>query len=376
MDPLRRDLAGEVRRRVPEHREMRRARVEDAAVRGEDRHEVARVLGQRAEVQLAGAQLLLRLAVQRDVAEAPHAAGDRAADAPRLREALEGPSVAQHEDVEALRLGLAVELLHLGEKGRGVGDVGQRGLERALVVARHERLVGQRPHVDEAAVVGDDLAARVDHEDAVGGRVEHAVQDLGGRLEDALDVLDRAPAHRLGGRSDRALVAGTATRHARTRALATRPARPSDLATSPVTCSLERCQRLHLRHIPVSTGSCCSHAASAITVGCSASTSGPPTAPWDRHARTGRRRLAGFGEPGRRSPTFRSVLHFSAPERKPSRRPVPTAGPYAIDVLPRRGRGRRPLHAVAQVAPREPPLRARPGCSAGSSRSRIWSRSS
>lgn len=62
--------------------------------------------------------------------------------------------------------------------------------------------------------------------------------------------------------------------------------------------------------------------------------------------RDGPSRLAGFGEPGRRSPTFRSVLHFSAPERKPSRRPVPTAGPYAIDSYRDEGAGGRFLQSL------------------------------
>lgn len=57
-------------------------------------------------------------------------------------------------------------------------------------------------------------------------------------------------------------------------------------------------------------------------------------------------RLAGFGEVGRRAPTFRSVLHFSAPEGRARRRPVPTAGPYAIDSYRDEGAGGRFLQSL------------------------------
>ena len=60
----------------------------------------------------------------------------------------------------------------------------------------------------------------------------------------------------------------------------------------------------------------------------------------------GTSRLAEFGEPDRRSMTFRSVLHFSAVDRKPSRRPVPAAGPYAIDAYRDEGAGGRFLQSL------------------------------
>jgi len=63
-------------------------------------------------------------------------------------------------------------------------------------------------------------------------------------------------------------------------------------------------------------------------------------------ARDGSSRLATFGAPGRRAATFRSVLHFSAPEGKAKRRPVPTAGPYAIDAYRDEGAGGRFLQSL------------------------------
>jgi len=60
----------------------------------------------------------------------------------------------------------------------------------------------------------------------------------------------------------------------------------------------------------------------------------------------GTSRLASFGEPALRSSTFRSVLHFSALERKPSRRPQPTAGPYAIASYRDEGAGGRFLQSL------------------------------
>jgi hypothetical chaperone protein len=60
----------------------------------------------------------------------------------------------------------------------------------------------------------------------------------------------------------------------------------------------------------------------------------------------GTSRLAEFGEPDRRSLTFRSVLHFSAIDRKPQRRPEPTAGPWAIDSYRDEGAGGRFLQSL------------------------------
>jgi hypothetical chaperone protein len=60
----------------------------------------------------------------------------------------------------------------------------------------------------------------------------------------------------------------------------------------------------------------------------------------------GASRLAEFGAPGRRATTFRSVLHFSAVDRKPNRRPEPSAGPYAIDSYRDEGAGGRFLQSL------------------------------
>jgi hypothetical chaperone protein len=62
--------------------------------------------------------------------------------------------------------------------------------------------------------------------------------------------------------------------------------------------------------------------------------------------RAGGTRLATFGPADRPSATFRSVLHFSALERKPSRRPVPTTGPDAIASYLDEGAGGRFLQSL------------------------------
>lgn len=60
----------------------------------------------------------------------------------------------------------------------------------------------------------------------------------------------------------------------------------------------------------------------------------------------GASRLATFGRDGRRTATFRSVLHFSALDRKPNQRPVPTAGPEAIASYLDEGAGGRFLQSL------------------------------
>jgi hypothetical chaperone protein len=57
-------------------------------------------------------------------------------------------------------------------------------------------------------------------------------------------------------------------------------------------------------------------------------------------------RLAVFGDPGLGTSTFRSVLHFSALERKPNARPAPTTGPWAIASYLDEGAGGRFLQSL------------------------------
>ena len=84
---------------IAEHALDRRALVEARAVGGEHRDRVGGVLDQRAEQLFAGAQRLLCGQLLGDVAEAPHAADDLAAQPLRRRVALDRPAVDQLEDV-------------------------------------------------------------------------------------------------------------------------------------------------------------------------------------------------------------------------------------------------------------------------------------
>lgn len=60
----------------------------------------------------------------------------------------------------------------------------------------------------------------------------------------------------------------------------------------------------------------------------------------------GASRLASFAGPDGSATTFRSVLHFSALDRVPSRRPEPTAGPRAIASYLDEGAGGRFLQSI------------------------------
>ena len=121
-------------------------------------------------------ELVLEAAVLGDVAEAPHAADDLAVDALRQRVALEDAPVLELEDVVTVRLGLVVQALDLGRRTRGIAELLEHERERAAVVARLEHFGGMLPHLGEAAVPARDAAGAVDHEDAVGGRLERRRQ--------------------------------------------------------------------------------------------------------------------------------------------------------------------------------------------------------
>ena len=116
-------------------------------------------------------ELALQAPVLGDVAEAPDPPDDLAADALRERVALEDAAVLELERVVALRLGIGVELLHLGDEGPGIAELIEHERQR-VVVARLERLGREPPHLDEAAVEARDGAGAVDDEDPVGGRLE------------------------------------------------------------------------------------------------------------------------------------------------------------------------------------------------------------
>ena len=104
-------------------------------------------------------------------------------DALRDREALEDAAVAELEHVVALGVGLCVELLDLAEEGLGIGELVEDVRRAALVVARLEDTVGYAPHLGEPSVAAGDASVGVDHEDAVGGRVERRMQQGQRRAE-------------------------------------------------------------------------------------------------------------------------------------------------------------------------------------------------
>ncbi len=104
-----------------------------------------------------------------DVAEAPHPPDDPALDVLRLRVALEDAAVLEGQHIEALRVRIGVELLHLLDEAVGIAQLREHVRDGQRVVARVEDLPREAPLPGELAVVGEDLAAVIDHQDAVGG---------------------------------------------------------------------------------------------------------------------------------------------------------------------------------------------------------------
>ena len=93
-----------------------------------------------------------------------------------MRVALEDPAVGERERVVALGLGRRVQLVDLRQERVGVGSWPARGRWRRRRRAPSSTSLGHAPHLDEPAVVAGDAALDVDHEDAVGGRVEGGVE--------------------------------------------------------------------------------------------------------------------------------------------------------------------------------------------------------
>src|SRR5688572_19538687 len=80
-----------------------------------------------------------------DITEAPHAPDTAAADALRLRIALEGAAILELENVEALGFALRVQLLDFREKLRGVAKLIEHGRDRRAVVSAVEDRGGNAP---------------------------------------------------------------------------------------------------------------------------------------------------------------------------------------------------------------------------------------
>ena len=128
-------------------------------------------------------ELALQPPVLGDVSEAPHPAADLAADPLRQRIAFEHPPVLELEQVVALRLGVGVELLDLGDERSRIAELIEHRCQRVVVVARFEGLRWNAPHLDEAAVEARDAAHAIDDEDAVGRRFEGGGQHRVGGAE-------------------------------------------------------------------------------------------------------------------------------------------------------------------------------------------------
>ena len=142
--------------------------------------------GQRVVERLVR-ELVLQPAVFGDVAEAPHAPDDFAVDPLRQRIAFEHAPVLELERVVAVRIGLVVELLDLGDERLGIAELFEHERERLAVVACAQDAVRDAPHLGEAGVEAGDATVAVDNEDPVGGRLEgrgqHGVRGAEIRLD-------------------------------------------------------------------------------------------------------------------------------------------------------------------------------------------------
>ena len=152
----------------------------------------------------------------------------RAVDDLGKRVALDQAAVLELEDVVADRGRLRVDGHHLLDEGGRILELLRTCASASFSSRRSRDVVGNLPHVDEAAVEVDHLAAGVDDQDPVRGRVDRGVQErdrplqlvLGalalGHVEgDADDAPDRAVgvAHRIDVRVERAPLPGRLVGH-------------------------------------------------------------------------------------------------------------------------------------------------------------------
>ena len=180
---------------------------DDARGRGaEDACQVA--LEQRAVALRRGLQRGLGAAALGDLPEAPDTADRLAVEQLRHRVALDDAAVGELQHVEALGLGRGVQLVDLLEEGPRVAQAVEDGREQRLVLAGLEELRRDLPDLRETPVVGDHLALAVDHQDAVGGRLERRAQQrqrvarLGLCFEAPADVVDEDDAGRAAGKDE------------------------------------------------------------------------------------------------------------------------------------------------------------------------------
>ena len=71
---------------------------------------------------------------------------------------------------------MVVEVLHLRHEIFGMSELGDCGIDSRFVVSRSEDLGGDAPHVRHFLVEAEDLPVHIDHQDAIGGRLERSAQ--------------------------------------------------------------------------------------------------------------------------------------------------------------------------------------------------------
>ena len=137
--------------------------------------------GERVVVRLVP-DALFRAPALGDVPKAPDPTHGTALQAMGRRVTVEDSPVRELEGVEGLGLGLGVELADPGQEGLGVAELAHGVSEHGLVPSVGEERGRDPPELGEALVVRHHPALVIDHQDAVGGRLQDRLQDRDGVL--------------------------------------------------------------------------------------------------------------------------------------------------------------------------------------------------
>ena len=203
-DDVERTVVGDCRHGQANQRCKRRLiierRAEDPAGLGQERGPPLGVLGFCSSRLLVRqrVRLLLGAATRGDVAEAPNPADGNFVDALGLRVPLECTAVFELEDIVARFVGMPIKLDDLRHELVRINQLLQRRVDRPLIVAAREDLRRNLPHVSHFLVETQNLAFEIDHQNAVGRRLQRRTQQRQGsarfrlRFTSRTDVLDES----------------------------------------------------------------------------------------------------------------------------------------------------------------------------------------
>src|SRR6266516_6091347 len=111
--------------------------------------------------------LFFRASPGGDIPETPDSTDWNVVDALRLREALEGASILELENIVTGFVGMTIKLDHFRQEFVGIKEFVEGSVDGHLIVATAEYLRRNLPHVGHLLIEAEDLAIQIHHQNPV-----------------------------------------------------------------------------------------------------------------------------------------------------------------------------------------------------------------